>query len=309
MRHVYSVIRYVPDPIRGEFINVGAVVGSDESSEWLVRQVENPTRARRLDERGSLPAVWSFIDRIGRSVDAHEEAIEAPRLDGEDRLLSEGWLEDLHRRHTNIVQVSAPMPIVADNAAEALDTIFEELVVDPERHAGGENKHPALAAVRRAYHDAGLEKNRDVHERSLMVAGEHRGRVDFAVTNGRVVQLTQTWSFRVADQDALAESVRAWGWTVNMLREHGGSIEVADGRRFDVPIGVNLGVVIIPAADEGATALVDARAVLEEIHASTFEIGAVDEVANEARQLLSRPASRRGPTEIPGLSVRGPGTN
>lgn len=289
MRHLYSVIRFVPDPVRGEFINVGAIAGSDQSSEWSVRQVENPTRARRLDERGSLPAVWSFIDQLGRRVDAHEEAIETPRLEGEDRLLSEDWLQDLHQRHTNVVQLSTPMPIIAESASEALDIVFEQLIVDPERHAGGENtKHPALAAVRRAYQEAGLEKNRDLHERPLMVAGEHRGRIDFAVTNGRVVQLTQTWSFRVVDQDALADSVRAWGWTVNSLIEHGGSVEVTDGRTYDVPQGVDVGVVIIPALHPNAVALTDAHAVLNEIHARTVEIDGVDQVASAARAFLER---------------------
>ena len=49
MKHVYSLIRYVPDPVRGEFINVGAIAGCDESSEWEIRQVANPARARRID--------------------------------------------------------------------------------------------------------------------------------------------------------------------------------------------------------------------------------------------------------------------
>lgn len=56
-------------------MNVGAVVGSEESSEWAVRQVDNPLRARHLDERGTLPAVFAFIDRVGREIDAYEEII------------------------------------------------------------------------------------------------------------------------------------------------------------------------------------------------------------------------------------------
>ena len=53
MRHVYSMVRFVPDSARGEFINVGANVGSEESSEWQVWQIENPKRARFIDERGT----------------------------------------------------------------------------------------------------------------------------------------------------------------------------------------------------------------------------------------------------------------
>ena len=34
MRFVYSLVRFVPDPARGEFVNVGAIAGSEESSDW-----------------------------------------------------------------------------------------------------------------------------------------------------------------------------------------------------------------------------------------------------------------------------------
>jgi Protein of unknown function (DUF3037) len=245
MKHMYCVIRYVPDPIRGEFVNVGAIAGSDDSSEWEVRQVDNPARARRLDERRTLPAVWSFIDHLGRLVDAHEEAIEKPKV-GVEALLSEGWLQDLYASHRNIVQLSPPAPIVAETAAEALDEVFAQLIVDPEPHRGGENtKHPALAAVRRAYREAGLAKNRQLYERVVVHAGDHRERLDFAVANGRVVQLTQTWSFRVVDQDALAESVRAWGWTIRAVKDGGGTISIGE-RELEVPSDVDLEVVVIP---------------------------------------------------------------
>lgn len=171
MKHVYSLIRYVPDPVRGEFINVGAIAGCDESSEWEIRQVANPARARRLDERGSLSASWAFMDQLGRAVDAHEAAIQQP-TPAEDTLLSEDWLADLWCRYRNIVQLSPPAPVLADSTTKALDEIFAQLVVDPAPHRRGENtKHPALAAVRRAYRAAGLTKAHDVHERVVARAG------------------------------------------------------------------------------------------------------------------------------------------
>ena len=286
MKHVYSVIRYVPDPVRGEFINVGAIAGSDESSEWEIRQVDNSARARRLDERGSLPAVWAFIDQLGHEIDTHEQAIERPKLE-EPHLLTEAWLEDLHRRHHNIVQLSPPAPILADSAGEALDEIFAQLIVDPEPHRGGENtKHPALAAVRRAYRAAGLEKARDVHERVVIHAGDHRERLDFAVANGRAVQLTQTWSFRVADQDALAESVRAWGWTINAVKQGGGTIDVGD-REIEVPNDVDVAVVLIPPVGDASTeALDDARGVFTQLEARTIDLDHAEEIAAVASDRL-----------------------
>ncbi len=45
MRYEYSILRFVPDPVRGEFVNVAAIVRSDDSEEWRLRVVENSRRS------------------------------------------------------------------------------------------------------------------------------------------------------------------------------------------------------------------------------------------------------------------------
>ena len=111
MRFVYSLVRFVPDPARGEFVNVGAIVGSEESSEWDVQQISNPVRARAIDDHKALDGVWSFLDRVGRDIYEYEEATE--RLLESPVELSEAWLERLFINHRNIVQLSPPTPMVA----------------------------------------------------------------------------------------------------------------------------------------------------------------------------------------------------
>jgi hypothetical protein len=69
-------VRFVPDPKRGEFINVGAIVGSDQNSDWKVRRIENPKRARYMDEHHTLDAVWDFLDRIERNQELSESKLE-----------------------------------------------------------------------------------------------------------------------------------------------------------------------------------------------------------------------------------------
>ena len=217
MRFVYSIVRFVPDPARGEFVNVGAIVGSEESSEWQYRQIENPMRARALDERQTLDAVWSFLDRVGRQIDDFERAGETLFDPGVE--LSEAWMERLYVDQRNVVQLSRPTPMVAASADEAMDRIFDDLVVDPARRRHPfQKKHAALAAVRAAYRAHSVEKTKNLRERVSLQTDHHRERFDFAVTNGKVVQLTHTWSFQLPDQEQLAEQVKAWGWTVRDVR-------------------------------------------------------------------------------------------
>jgi hypothetical protein len=286
MRFVYSLIRFVPDPARGEFVNVGAIVGSEMSSEWQIRQVENPVRARALDENAVLDAVWSFIDRVGSDIDTFDRATES--LFGADIVLDEPWLEELHRDHQNVVQLSPPTPMVANSADDAMDRVFDLMVVDPaQRRYRFQKKHVALAAVRSAYAERALRKGVDLRERVMLETSHHSGRFDFAVTNGRALQLTQTWSFQVPDQETLAEQVKAWGWTVRDARDAGGSIVTPAGDRFDVRGDIDVEVVYVPPLPgQEAPALDDARSVFDALEVKAEPIGRALIVAERAHELL-----------------------
>jgi hypothetical protein len=235
-----------------------------------------------------LPAVWDFINRIGRDIDVYERSISEPSFDDPPLQLNEEWLYTLCRNHRNIVQFSTPAPIAADSASQALDLVFSELIVDPARRGGHENKHSALAAVRRAYATAGLQKEEHFFERVLLQAGKHREKVDFAVTNGSALQLTQAWSFQVADQDVLAEYVKAWGWTIKVLQGEGGTVAAGD-RTFDVPQNVNVAVLFIPPDDGPTKAFEDAQSVFKAVEATEISgTENAERLADIAAELLKR---------------------
>lgn len=291
MRYTYSLIRFVPDPARGEFVNVGAIVGSDESSEWQVRQIQNPVRARAIDAHGSLDAVWTFIDRVGTEVDSFEASLHQS-LFGPKVELSEGWLWRLHADHQNIVQVSAPTPMVAESADDALERVFDLMVLDPAVHKHSfVKKHRALAAMRRAYQESAIMRQRELSERVILRTSHHAERFDFAVSNGGLVQLAQTWSFQIPNQETLAEQVKAWGWTLRDARDAGGQVSTADGQEFDFEADVDVKVVYVPAsADHPAPAFVDAQHVFGELGITAVPHLQASDVARRARELLGPPA-------------------
>jgi hypothetical protein len=293
VRFVYSVVRFVPDPARGEFVNVGAIVGSEESSEWDLQQISNPVRARAIDDHKALDGVWSFLDRVGRDIYEYEEATE--RLLESPVELSEAWLERLFINHRNIVQLSPPTPMVASSAGEALDRVFEQMIVDPaQRKYRFRKKHAALAAVRAAYRRHGVRERINLRERVAVRTESHSERFDFAVTNGHVLQLTQTWSFQVPDQESLAEQVKAWGWTVRDVQQHGGQATLPDGSRFDVTSEVDVEVVFVPPAEgQDAPAMKDAYSVFKELDVRQAPVEEADQVGRRASELLKRAGTGR----------------
>ena len=284
MRFVYSLIRFVPDPARGEFINVGAIAGSEETSEWQVRQIENPVRARFIDERGTLSAAWNFIDRIGRSIDQYEEADET--FFDTPMELSEDWLTRLHVEHQNIVQLSPPIPMVASSADDALDRIFRRMISDParQRHVY-QRKHPAVTAVRKAYQKYSISKQR-IKTRVTLQTPHYSDPMDFAVTDGRVVQLAHAWSFQVPDQELLKARIKSWGWTIQDVRQSGGKLQFSS-QEEDVKPDVDVEVVYVPPMQgQDAPAWKDARNVFEALNVRYVELDEADAVGFRARELL-----------------------
>jgi hypothetical protein len=234
----YSVLRFVPDPARGEFINLGVIVGAPDSQDWALRLISNHKRASAIDGAGTLPAALAVIGRL-------EERLPGEDEDASDDALSLELLQRLSTEMNNIVQISPPAPVVAETAEGALDLIFEEVVVDPAAvRFRFERKHRAAAAVRGAYRSHDIPRDA-IAERVRLVVGSFHAGFDFAVHNGHAVQLVQCWSFQLPNQETLGEQVKAWAWVVRELREQGGCV-LADTHRIDAPDGLEVAAVFVP---------------------------------------------------------------
>jgi hypothetical protein len=282
----FSLIRFVPDPARGEFVNVGAIAGSDEAQEWELRLVSNLSRAKALDDRGVLSKAFAYA----AGLEDHIAALELlPETGGAEPISS-----DLLRRRAaemhNIVQFSPPAPVAADSAEAALDLVFDQLVLDMARKSFPfEKKHRAQGAARRAYqaHDVPAAA---VRERAPVRSGVYDGSFDFAVHNGRAVQLVQCWSFQLPNQADLAEQVKAWSWLVHELRQAGGELIAAD-RGLEVPSDLDIfAIAIPPVGGADSPAYEEARAAFAENDVTELAPDDADRVGALAAQALAATA-------------------
>lgn len=281
MSYRFSLIRFVPDPTRGEFVNIGAVAGDDTAQDWSLRLISNIRRARALDTRGVLSAALAFVGRLDERIQIDDQLrlvdSEAPREDILTRLAEESQ---------NIVQFTPPAPVQASASEEALDLVFEHFIVDPEgARFRFEKKHRAQKSTREAYraHEAPAEA---IKERAQIASGAYEDTFDFAVHNGRAVQLVQCWSFQLPDKKQLAEQVKSWSWVVHELRRQGGAL-TTDGEKISVPEDTRIAAVCIPPVESEKTRAYDeAIAAFEENEVEPLIPEEADRLGAEAARLL-----------------------
>jgi hypothetical protein len=261
MTYHYSLLRFVPDPARGEFVNLGILAGDDDAADWELRLIQNLRRAKAIDNTGALGLALGFAAVL----EEHIEAVEHVPGTTSVAPISLDFIVRLSEEMQNVVQLSPPAPVAADSADSALDLLFSELVVDPAaQRFRFQKKHRAVASTRRAYQEHDVPENA-ITERAPVSAGPYDGIFDFAISNGEVVQLVQCWSFQLPNQVELADQVKAWAWVVHELRQQDGQLRLGE-RELQVPRNeVEIATVFIPPAEgQDAPAFDEARAAFEE---------------------------------------------
>jgi hypothetical protein len=281
MRFEYSVVRYVPNPATGEFVNIGAIAGSDETGDWSLRQAGNPRRARLFGPLESLNAVDAFMNDVGSRLDTFG------LMQSDD--ISEAWLVDLQRRHRNVVQLSVPAPVIAETAEEALELVFSQVITDDSNVAGGLPRGYAtrlrlFSELRASYRRANIRPGL-LREKSSVLTGGLHAPMDFVVGNGIAVQLAHTWSFQIQSLSEVAKDVKSWGFTLERLLRDGG--RTAGVNPAEIPAGVPVEVLFAPPITTvQEDAFEEAKTVFGDLGVTTVRREDVARVAAEARQQL-----------------------
>ena len=123
MRYVYTVVKFVPDAERAEFVNVGVIVGSDETGEWAMRRVQDTSRAVSIGGDGAEALVADMFEFMDREL----EYLREYGAEGKN----EQYLDDFAVRcYRGYNQIRRPAPMVADSVQEALAWAFDTMVVD-----------------------------------------------------------------------------------------------------------------------------------------------------------------------------------
>lgn len=286
MSFQFSLIRFVPDPARGEFVNIGAVAGNDDAREWELRLVSNLSRAKALDDRGVLSKAFEYA----AGLEDHIAALDLLPETGRPEPMSSEMLRRRAAEMHNLIQFSPLAPVAADSAEAALELVFDQLVLDAARKSFPfEKKHRAQGAARQAYKAHAVPADA-VRERAAVRSGVFDGTFDFAVHNGRTVQLVQCWSFQLPNQADLAEQVKAWSWLVHEVRQAGGALTTTAGE-IEVPSELDIyAIAIPPVTGTEARAYDEAKAAFAENGVIELTPAGADRVGAQAAEALGAAA-------------------
>lgn len=176
--------------------------------------------------------------------------------------------------------------VAADSAGAALELVFDQLVLDAARKSFPfEKKHRAQGAARQAYKAHAVPADA-VRERAPVRSGVFEGTFDFAVHNGRTVQLVQCWSFQLPNQAELAEQVKAWSWLVHEVRQAGGALTTT-AAEIEVPSELDIyAIAIPPVTGTEAPAYEEAKAAFAENGVIELTPDEADRVGAQAAEAL-----------------------
>jgi hypothetical protein len=284
LKYHYSVIRFVPSPTRGEFVNLGVIVGSDATDEWAMELVGRKSRAAKLDDAGILPLVSTELQRLQLRFSGDDE--ESSWSDGPE--INEVWLAEMASQSRNVVQYTPPQPILAVDVAAAMEKLWNTFIVDhvPQKRESL-SRHQIRTRYLKSLQQFQLTPDQ-LKAKVKLSTGHSTTSIDVAVYNGVAKRLTQCWSFQVKDTESVLNEVKAWGWTMRDLRRSGGEIRTST-RRIQVPGEVELSVVYAPMADtrpdeftqEAIEVFNDA-----DVHATAIQMEDLDAHARAAAELL-----------------------
>ncbi len=285
-RYRYSVVRFVPSPTRGEQVNLGMIVGSDATAEWVIDIADQKRRATSLDDAGIWPNVVGELERLKSRFPSDDDDDDLSRVETE---ISEDWLAQIAAESKNVIQFSPPQLVLAENAEAAMAKLWNTFIVEsvrPKRNAVSKK-----AVISRYW--TSLTSNRlgkdHLKKRARLKTSHNSALIDIAIHNGVAKRLTQCWSLQVQDTEKLLNEVKAWDWTMQVLRQSGGAITEGT-KSYGVAPDVELSIVYAqPPADQSDEFIQEAIDIISnsDVGAKGVPLDQADQHAAEGAALLN----------------------
>jgi hypothetical protein len=225
----YSIVRYVPDSLREEFINIGVVVAAEDGSFSGSRFLDQWSRAKKIAGQ-DVSFLKDVALEIGRMADEQSGFLKREPF-------SVDRLQQLAADWQNAVQFSPPRPSVAPDPAKLLAQLFSQYVGPRGTSTTKARDKRTVVRAAREQLSAALANHFPVGAPAVITDDAIPGQIephrfDLVVRNGKPLLGLDGLSFEVSKSRDLDNEVSAIAWSL------------LDVRNADTSLP--LGVLVIP---------------------------------------------------------------
>ena len=211
----FSLIRYVPDVVKGEFTNIGVLLraATNGRSDVIVRFTRDWSRVRCMDPDADLALLESMETEI------------AARL-ADPASLTKPILQVLDDSFSNSIQVSEPRATLAESIAAELDQLMQ-LYVEPikvKRESRRTGRAAIAARMRTEFERAGVWPlmRKRIAAATYTQPGDPM-KLDCGYRPNGVIRI-----FHAVSLEADTEAAKVLAWSAPRLREGIRRVESAD---------------------------------------------------------------------------------
>ena len=142
----FQLIRYVPDPVRNEFVNIGVLLRTSGGEQSVLRFTRDWSRVRCLDPDADTEMLEALEIEIGHRLRAQPADHSKPII-----ALLEGSL-------SNGVQITEAKAYLAETFLTGVEDLMRWYVDRPRRERSKQHvgRTAVLAAMRKSFEDAGV---------------------------------------------------------------------------------------------------------------------------------------------------------
>lgn len=127
----YSVMRYVPDTVRDESINIGVMIFEPTQRLLFVRTLDDLEHVRNFDFQANVKWLKTYLSSLQRCCEA---ATGRPVAAGaSDPLFAADPLDALHRASANLIQFTAPRTVLTRDPKAEVEALYTRYVLPRKR--------------------------------------------------------------------------------------------------------------------------------------------------------------------------------
>jgi Protein of unknown function (DUF3037) len=228
MGATYAVIRYVPNALREEFVNVGVLLVCPQVAYHGIRILPGfgkDTKARLL-ENSDGQFVRHALTTLRHSLESGRIASTVGEAGAPEGRLNLAGLSTLQRMHVNDIRFSALRPTATVDPAVTLEQLFNEFVgpLEAVRKSGNINRTAIKREVHKVFNQYDLFGLEGVQE-DFVLPVETEPVVDLAYKN-HVWHCYQAISF-AGDEREVQRNVNAYRQTANDARASNSEVRQA----------------------------------------------------------------------------------